>query len=189
MGRPKLLLPLRESTVIEQTLAAWRQTPVAAIVAVVRQDDPELAAVCRRSGAEVVVPPAPPPEMRDSVALALAHVEKTHGPGDRDVWLLAPADMPNLSPQVVSLLLANHQPQQPAILVPTMAGRRGHPVLFFWPMAAEVSRLPAGEGINALTRRSLVREVSCEAAACPAAFEDLDTPNDYEGLMRPNSRQ
>lgn len=183
MGAAKLLLPYRESTLIEQTLAAWKQSAMDAIVVVVRPGDAKLAETCRQAGAEVVVPPQPPPQMRDSVQQALIHLERNYAPREEDVWLLAPADMPNLSPAVVARLLASHRPSEPAILVPTLGGQRGHPVLFPWSAAAEIHALPATKGINVLTQDSGVREVSCDRAGLEmSAFEDVDTPEEYRRL-------
>lgn len=181
MGRPKLLLPWKDSTIIEQTLAAWRQCSPAAIIAVVRPDDAELTEVCRRAGAQVVLPPIAPPHMRDSVQYALDFLAGSYHPADDDVWLLAPADMPNLSPAVVEELLSAHRPAEPAILRPTVAGRRGHPVLFPWSAAALVRQLPSDRGIDALCWQFASREVPCDRVVSGRdAFADVDTPEQYE---------
>lgn len=186
MGRPKLLLPWGPTTLIEQTLAAWKQSAIAAVIVVVRPDDAELASLCRRAGAEVVVPPAPPPHMRDSVQFALDHINQAHHPVDEDAWLLAPADMPNLSPAIVDHLLAAHRPDEPAILTPTLAGQRGHPVLFPWPLARQVALLSADRGINALHWQNTSRPVPCDDLAIgPKVFQDVDTQEQYD-RARPN---
>jgi molybdenum cofactor cytidylyltransferase len=181
MGRPKLQLPWGQATLIEQTLARWKQCDVDAIVVVVRPDDTELADVCRRAGADVVVPPRSPPHMRDSVQHALEYLERTQHPGDDDVWLLAPADMPRLSPAIVAELLSTHRPSEPAILTPTIGRRRGHPVLFPWPLAGQVATLAADRGIDALHWNHSGRTVACDhLAAGTGAFEDIDTLEEYE---------
>lgn len=183
MGAAKLLLPYRGTTLIEQTLAAWKQSPLVAVVAVVRSGDTKLAETCRQAGAEVVVPSQPPPQMRDSVQQALIYLEGKYAPRDEDVWLLAPADMPKLSPAIIAGLLAAHRPSGPAILVPTLGGKRGHPVLFPWSAAAEIQALPSTKGIDALTGQSGVREVPCDRTGLErSAFEDVDTPEEYRRL-------
>lgn len=181
MGQPKLLLPWSDGTIIEATLAAWKASFVAAVVVVVRSDDAELAAICRRSGAEVVVPAVAPPHMRDSVQQALNFIAEEYHPVAEDVWMLAPADMPQLSPAIVNHLLAAHSPDAPAILTPTLAGRRGHPVLFPWPLAEQVPQLPADRGINAMHWQNPTREVPCEQLGVDReAFCDVDTPEQYD---------
>ncbi|MCA9206964.1 MAG: NTP transferase domain-containing protein, partial [Planctomycetales bacterium] len=89
MGRPKLLLPWGDSTVIQTVLAAWQASRVDRVLVVVRPDDAELAEVCRRAGATVVVPGESPPEMKRSIQLALHEIHHRHAPTDADAWLLA----------------------------------------------------------------------------------------------------
>jgi molybdenum cofactor cytidylyltransferase len=181
MGQPKLLLPWRDSTVIEHLLAAWRDSRVDRIVVVVHPRDAGLADGCRTSGVDVVVPSAAPPEMKDSVACALEFLQAAESPDPSDAWLLAPADVPQLSSHVVDRLLDEYAALSSplSILVPTSAGRRGHPVLFPWPMAAEIDELGNDEGVNALLQRHPVREIDCGASGVP---DDLDTPDDYRRL-------
>ena len=184
MGAPKLLLPVGSQRLIEPTLAAWKCGGVDKIIVVVRPGDEELALLCRSFGAEVVIPPTPPPQMKDSVQYGLKYVESIFSPASEDVWLLAPADMPNLSPRIVQMLLSSHDPLHPAILTPTLSGRRGHPVLFPWPLAAQTHELRQNEGINALRQSHESREVPCDTleAAGTAPFADIDTPEDYGKL-------
>jgi molybdenum cofactor cytidylyltransferase len=180
MGAPKLLLPWGDRTLIEQTLAAWRRSRVDRIVVIAPPGADELAQVCSAAGATVVVPASQPAEMKDSILLGLNYVATNVAPTAADAWLLAPADMPELSTAVIDHLLASHRPDQPKILVPTLAGRRGHPVLFPWPLAEKVHQLEPDEGLNALVGREGAREIPCDAAANPTAFEDIDTPADYQ---------
>jgi molybdenum cofactor cytidylyltransferase len=184
MGAPKLLLPMDGGTMIEKTLAAWKASRVDKIVVVVRAEDQELAAVCRSHGAEVVIPSAAPPEMKDSVQYGLRHIETNFAPTKDDAWLLAPADIPGLSPRIIKVLAAAFQSGEKSILVPTLVGKRGHPVLFPWTLASEVFSLRADEGLNVLRQRHESREVPCDSVepAGETAFRDIDTPEDYQRL-------
>jgi len=178
MGTDKLLLPWGAggATVIEAVLSAWQASAVDAVVVVVRRAQRELIELCRHRGAVPVILGTDPPEMKDSVAAGLRHIAATLSPSTEDRWLLAPADMPELQAAVVNKLLAAHQPSAPVILVPTYQGKRGHPVLFPWPLGAFVATLGPMEGVNALLQRHPVREVPVHE---PAVVNDLDTPFDY----------
>ena len=198
MGRPKLLLPWGEATVIEAVLRAWNESRVSRTVVVVRADDDELAEVCRACGAEVVRPELDPPDMKASVAHALLHVDAHHAPAAGDAWLLAPADMPQLSTTVIDLLIAEHErrsarindtragdestAERNAILAPAYNRRRGHPVLFPWPLSADVFQLAEDEGVSSLAQRNVVVEVETPE---PSILNDLDTPADYQRLRNP----
>jgi CTP:molybdopterin cytidylyltransferase MocA len=156
---------------------------------IARANDVDLLQVLRRHKVDAAVADPPPVEMKDSVAIGLELAQRCYSPGDADVWLLAPADMPRLSSAVIDRLLDEHDPGNPHILVPRAGEKNGHPVLFPWPLAEEVPKLAANEGINALRQRFPWRGVQI---ADSAAFADLDTPEDYrrlgdsEGNWQPN---
>jgi molybdenum cofactor cytidylyltransferase len=180
MGRHKLLMPWGEATLIEQVLSAWMASHVDRAVVVVRPSDTRLREICGRVGAEVAVPHSDPAEMKHSVQVGLAHVERRFGPHPQDVWLLAPADMPGLSCDVINRLLDAHSVARPSIVAPALKGHRGHPVLFPWPLAAEVHALEETESIKTVVQRHSVEAISWHD---PAILDDIDTPSDYRRLQ------
>lgn len=179
MGQPKLLLPWQDSTVIETVLAHWQRSGAERIVVVLHPDDEQLAALCRDHDVEVKIAEPPPPDMKASVRAGLAYLYEAASPEPQDAWLVAPADMPLLTTELIDAVIAAHDPARPAIIVPRHGTRRGHPVLFPWPLAAEVSQLPENQGLKALLETHPVREVPWADAA---AREDMDTPEDYRRL-------
>ena len=185
MGQPKLLLPLAGAPLLIHTIKAWQQSQVDHILVVVRPGDEALTSVVRSTGVELVVPAAPPPDMKASLQAALLHIEQHHAPTPRDAFLVAPADMPRLSPPIIDFLINQHNHQTSQILVPTLAGKKGHPVLFPAACAAEVFRLSAEQGLDALVRRRGAVLIACDDLA-PAhgdeAFADIDTPEQYARL-------
>jgi molybdenum cofactor cytidylyltransferase len=176
MGRPKLLLPDGEVTVIETVLTAWQASRVTQTVVVVRQDDQALAETCRQHNVSVVIPDKDPPEMKDSVVAALDYLRNSWQPRDSDVWLLAPADLPDLSPAVIDLLLQSYEADPSDTVVPIHDGRRGHPVLFRWSVVSQIALLGPDEGINCLVDRLPLVTV---AAGESCLAKDLDTPEQY----------
>jgi molybdenum cofactor cytidylyltransferase len=186
MGAPKLLLPWGDSTIIEHVLAAWRASRVDRILVVVHPDNKRLAERCQGDRVTVVVPNVPPPEMKDSVVVCLRHIQENGSPHDGDCWLLAPADVPNLSVGVINRLLDEHarslSSPMPVILAPSHAGRRGHPVLFAWRLAKEVFALSGSEGVNQLLKCHPVSEVPVGAEELA---DDVDTLQDYRRLAPP----
>jgi molybdenum cofactor cytidylyltransferase len=183
MGRPKLLLPWGDATLVEQVLTAWRASRVNSVVVVVHPDDVKVAGLCRRAGAEVVTPRRPPEDMKASVGHALAHIGAQHAPTAADAWLLAPADMPGLSAALIDAVIAAHDAASPRVVVPTSSGRRGHPVLFPWSLAGEVPKLAAAAGLKELVNRHQCVEIAWPNAS---AFADVDTPEDYHRLRDAN---
>jgi molybdenum cofactor cytidylyltransferase len=181
MGTSKLLLPWGKGTVLESVLAAWRASRVDHTVVVVVAAEKELVALCRGAGVEVVETPTRPADMKASVRIGLDEVASRYRPDVGDVWLVAPADMPDLKPAIIDRLLAAHRPDDPRVLVPTHGPRRSHPALLPWPLADEVSRLPRDRGIDELFARYPVVRLEVQAADIP---HDLDTPDDYFDQFR-----
>jgi molybdenum cofactor cytidylyltransferase len=187
MGQPKLLMPLAGQPLIAHTLAAWGRSDVDRIAVVVRPDDVALANVVRSvaSKVDVVIPSQPPHDMKVSLQMALKHFEDGHAPTADDAFLVAPADMPRLSPAIVNRLIARHRTDaNKTILVPTLLGSRGHPVLFPWSMAGEVFDLGSEEGLDAVVRRHTTVLVPCEdlVGHSEYPFTDIDTPDDYREM-------
>lgn len=187
MGRPKLLLPIAGQTLIRHVLAAWLASPVDAVFCVVRRDDDALAGEVAALGESRIVlvrPQIPPPDMKASIQAALSEIERNFQPDFTDAFLVAPADMPGLSAAVIGELLTQRACQPGRILVPTRSGRRGHPVLFPWPLAADVQALGAEEGLDAVVHRHPAVEIVCDPLPLGSSdpFADLDTPEQYGRL-------
>ena len=185
MGEPKLLLPLAARPMIAHVLSAWQKSGVNRVLVVVRPGDERLAEVVRAAGAECIVPPVPPPDMKASIQAALQQIESDCSPGPMDAFLVAPADMPRLSSAVIDALIGQHRADRAQILAPTLAGRRGHPVLFPWTLAGEVQMLTGPEGLDAVVRRHPTREIACDWLVVDDGsdpFADLDTPDDYRRI-------
>jgi molybdenum cofactor cytidylyltransferase len=189
MGWPKLLLPVAGQPMILHTVAAWQRSKVDLIVVVVRPEDDELAKIVRAAGVQIVVPAAAPPDMKASLQVALRHIELTYSPAAGDAFLVAPADMPRLSSKVIDLLIHQHGSFPERILVPELAGRRGHPALFPWAMAKQVQELGPDEGLDAVVHRNLPLEIPCESVLDDHwdPFTDVDTPSEYRELTNGHS--
>lgn len=192
MGRPKLLLPLAGRALVLHTIEAWRRSGVERTIVVVRPGDDALFTVLREAAADwpnvdIVVPEVAPPDMKESLKAAVRHVEGCYKPGLDDAFLVAPADMPKLSAAIIGKLIGQHRDRgKHQIIAPTIAGRRGHPVLFPWGLAAELFRLGDDEGLKTIVERHEVRwvEVDDLVSADEQAFADVDTPEEYERLVK-----
>lgn len=179
MGRPKLILPIGGVAVIARVVAALQRGGAEPVVVVAPPADAPgastLADEAARLGAHVVVPPGPTADMRASIELGLAALDRDPAP---DALLLAPGDSPGLSPETVARLIERFRAGRPPIVVPSCAGRRGHPVLLRWDVACRIRLLPAGVGVNALLNTHAAEAVALELGD-PATLADLDTPEDY----------
>jgi molybdenum cofactor cytidylyltransferase len=184
MGRPKLSLPLGGRTVLEQVIATLRRAEVEAILVVLGPHVCELATPAVAAGAMVYELPEATLDMRATVEHGLRWLEERFHPQSDDDWLLVPADHPTLSPDVVRRLIAARR-EHPAqsIFIPSFEGKRGHPALIAWRHVTGIRSFPREQGLNVYFRqqRDETREVP---VASSAILTDLDTPQDYERLLR-----
>ncbi len=184
-SRNKLLLPWGDSTIIEQVLKAWILSRVERVVLVTRADDQPLHdRLPIVSKLDRVIPDKNPDDMKQSVLFGLEHLGRACSPSDHDRWLIAPADMPDLSAELINRVIdANASPS--AIVVPTFSGRRGHPISLPWAAAREVGQLGSDEGINRLLKRWTVERVAADPDQYP---EDIDTEDDYRRARKIKDR-
>jgi molybdenum cofactor cytidylyltransferase len=179
MGRPKLILPVWGVPLIARVVVALREGGADRVVVVApppgEPGGPEVARAAAGSGAEVVVPPETPDDMRASVELGLAYLARGLAPS---AILLTPGDVPELRPNAVARLIraAGESPRR--IIVPRLGTRRGHPILIPWRLAAEIPRLPTGLGVNALLGLWPDRVETLDLDD-PGILGDLDTPEEY----------
>lgn len=184
MGRPKLALPLGGRTVLEQVVAALRQAGIERILVVVGPHVLELIALAKQAGAEVLTLVTETPDMRATVEEGLRWMEAHWRPRPDDDWLLVPADHPTLDPAVVRRLIEARRTQpRHSIVIPTFEDRRGHPALIAWDQVAGMRTLAAGLGLNAWFRRYPEARLEVPVST-PEVLRDLDTPEDYERLLR-----
>lgn len=174
MGRPKLSLPLGDKTVLERVVECLRSAGVERNLVVIGPHVPELVGLCEQAGATPLLLREPTPDMRSTAEAGLCWIESNWRPTDDDAFLLAPADHPALSREVVRRLL-----DEPGadIVTPTFNGNRGHPTLIGWRHVRSLFGLPKELGLNSYLRQHPVREIAVDS---PAVLEDLDTPEDYE---------
>jgi molybdenum cofactor cytidylyltransferase len=185
MGRPKLALPLGDRTVLEHVVAALCHAGTDHVVVVVGPHVPELVPLAEAAGADVCRLPDATPDMRATVEYGLRWLQERFDPQPDDAWLLVPADHPALDAEVVRALRAAYSDRPTgSILIPVHEGRRGHPALIAWRHVAGILAHPAGEGINAYFR-SKKADILEVPVASSGVLCDLDTPEDYQRLLRP----
>jgi molybdenum cofactor cytidylyltransferase len=182
MGRPKLLLPYRGSTVAGALVAALRGGGVERVVLVTASGGGALARWGRSAGLAVAINPDPAHGMLSSVRAGIAAAGGAAALADGGGPLLvAPADLPALQAETVAFLLARFAEAGAPLAVPTHAGRRGHPLLVAPGLLAEIETLDPDVGLRQLLDRH-AGELLEVAVDDPGVVRDVDTPEDYRRL-------
>jgi len=184
MGTSKLLLPWPSpkrpnGLVIEQVIEAWTRSNVAKTIIVIRKKDKSgVIEACKNLPAHIVFADEPP-DMTASIQAGLKYIIKHKNPSPNDSFLIAPADLPTLSSQLINRVLA-FDPNFSQIVVPIFGGKRGHPVLFPWRFYNDVFRLPIDAGVNQILEKN---KESAIALPVEEHLQDIDTPKEYRRAL------
>jgi len=178
MGRPKLLLPWHDTTVIGHLVQQWRELGAAQIGIVLRPQDAPLAAELDRLGfprADRIENPQPERGMFSSIRCAAGW------PGWKDeiaTWAIVLGDQPHLRPETLRQLLEVHGANPDAVCQLEFDGHARHPVLLPRRALKELNESHA-ETLKDFLKQTSICCLRCSADD-PGLALDLDTPEDYQ---------
>lgn len=141
------------------------------VVAVLRPDA-ELTRTVEATGCEVVINHDAVLGMGTSIAAGVAATPDAAG------WIIALGDMPSIGVPTIAAVKETLQ-RGASIVVPTMNGRRGHPVGFSARYFEALTHLKGDVGARVLLQaeEAVVEEISVNDRGI---FADIDTPEDLE---------
>ena len=180
MGRPKLTLPWKDTTVIGQVLATLRVAGVTRIVVVTGASAEAVRDALAPDGA-----PGPEVEYAHNTGYAQSEMLASIQCGlaalgnQAEAALIALGDQPQLRADTVRAVLDAYRAGQPGLVVPSHANRRGHPWLVdraLWPLLLSLSPLATPRDFL----RAHAGQIRYVESADDSILRDLDTPQDYE---------
>ena len=181
MGRPKLLLPWQNTTVIGHIIGQWRELGAVQIAVVQRANDTPLAAELDRLDlpqSNRIINPQPGRGMFSSIVCA---ANWTGWNSKIASFAITLGDQPHLRLETLRGLLKLHTNHPDAVCQPEFQGRPRHPVLLPRVIFNEIKHT------DAETLKDFLKLISCSAvqyAVDDAALSlDLDTPEDYIKAM------
>jgi CTP:molybdopterin cytidylyltransferase MocA len=181
MGVPKALLDFRGQPFVIRILEAFEALDLKTCAVVVGPDAPRIRPTL--AGHDCVVVENPDVDGGPIVSLrcALAVLQ----PARPAAVLAWPVDLPHVRITTVERLIEVYRRSHPAAVVPAFAGRRGHPVIWDAALFTELESSDAAtrEGARAVLHAHDA-EVSTVSIDDPAVCDDLNTPQDYERLIR-----
>jgi molybdenum cofactor cytidylyltransferase len=172
---PKPLLPWGASTVIGTVANTLLAAGIAEVLVITGHRSEAVEAALAGKGVRCVHNPAyASGEMLSSIQAGLAAAIPASAGA-----LLALADQPQMQLAVVQQVLdAFDDSGGQALVIPSYALRRGHPILLPRRLWDEVLALPAGDTLRTVIRRhaAAIRYVEVDT---PSVLADLDTPEQY----------
>lgn len=177
MGRPKALLEFRGRTFIENIVEAIDRSTLEHCVIVVGHQREEIE--CRVPARSIVFNPDYEKGMITSFQAGIRAL-----PRDVSAVMLFLVDHPVVETSTIEALITRTGRNR--IVLPTFEGKRGHPVLFSADVLEEILDLRPTQGANIVVRKDPSRVVELPVNT-PGILVDVDTPEQYEMLVRGDS--
>ncbi len=196
MGRPKLLLPWKDTTIVGHLIRQWRELGAGQIAVVCRPNDEELveavkcealnrsaADTLQRFNASTLLIPNPQPE-RGMFSSIVCAAEWGGWKPEIGAWAIVLGDQPHLRLETLCALLEFHSAHADAICQPEFDGRARHPVIL--PRRAFDGLKGSAAGtLEIFLKRIPLPRVQCVINDDGLAL-DLDAPEDYKRASTTN---
>lgn len=180
MGTQKLLLPFGEVTVVEAVVRTALVSSVDRVLAVLGADRDAVRLKLEPSGVEFVNNENYHLGMLSSVQAGFKAL-----PADAEAAVVMLGDQPFLAPRIIDDVIGAYREERKGIVIPTFQGRRGHPVLVDLGFREEVLALDPADGLRRLMQAH-PRDILEVETGDANILRDMDTPEDYAGVRKPN---
>ncbi|HYX80970.1 MAG TPA: nucleotidyltransferase family protein [Gemmatimonadales bacterium] len=181
MGAPKALLDFLGLPFAVRILQALEALEVKTRVVVLGPDAPRIEPALADQSFILIKNPEPETGPIASLRGALKALQPLQ-PSAILVW---PVDLPHVRVSTVERLIETHRRTRAPIVLPTFAERRGHPVIWSSSLFGELLESPeaAREGARAVLHMH-ERDMVTVPVDDPAVVDTINTPEDYERLVR-----
>jgi molybdenum cofactor cytidylyltransferase len=174
MGTPKALLKIGDRPFINHIATQLEASQLDLIYAVLG-DKAELIQSVLESNVIVLHNPNFKEGQISSLKTAIDKVQYENCDG----VIIALVDHPLISSAVVSKLIETFYQSKKRVIIPTHAGKRGHPVLYSREVFAEILEAPPDRNAKTIRLENLEEALEVEVDD-PGILVDIDTPQDYE---------
>jgi molybdenum cofactor cytidylyltransferase len=178
MGSPKMLLPIGERTIIEQTIDNVLNSMVGDIMVVLGAGHDKIRESIAECPVKYCINDDYKKGMLSSVKCGLNSL-----PPDIEAVLFYPGDQPLISPAVTDILITAFKSGMKGIIIPVHNRKRGHPLLVGSRYRNEIMGLDNGEGLKGLAQKFPEDVLEVEVGT-PDILMDIDTQDDYLKLIK-----
>lgn len=174
MGKPKLLLPYGEKTIIETIVETIVSSNVENTLVILGSDREKIEEKIKNSPVKIVYNRDFRSGMLSSVQCGLKAL-----PQETRAVLVVLGDQPKISADVINKLIDAYKSIGKGIVLPVYKKERGHPVLIDVKYGEEVENLSPEVGLRGTVYNHPedILEVEVET---PSIFQDIDDESDYK---------
>ncbi len=177
MGRPKMLLPWGEITVLGQVISTYQAAGVGDVLVITGGAREQVTEIAARHGARSIFNEQfANGEMLSSLQCGLQLLSKEE-PGAQAA-LIGLGDQPQVQAGCIRQICETFQAQEARLIVPSFQKRRGHPWLVERSLWTELLELQPPQSPRDFLNRHAA-EIAYVEMDTPSILADLDTPQDY----------
>jgi len=177
MDKPKQLMPLGKTTILEQTIDNLLGSRVSEVIVVLGYRAEEVMKKIAVKPIKITINPAYHRGMSTSIVTGLNSVD------DRaQAVMLALADQPFIDSPTINRLIAEFLSHNKGIAIPVYRGRRGHPVIFAIKYKEELLELTGDVGGRQIIRQH-PDDILEVAVNSESIITDIDTTSDYQSHL------
>lgn len=174
MGKPKLLLPYGEKTIIETMIDSVVRSKVNKILVVLGSNREKIEKKIQNFSLEIAFNPNFRRGMLSSVQLGFQTLPK-----NAQAALVFLGDQPSISNAIINKIIDAYKETGKGIVLPVYKNERGHPVLIDMKYRDDVENLRPDFGLRALVYNHPedILEIKVET---PSILRDIDDMEDYK---------
>jgi molybdenum cofactor cytidylyltransferase len=178
MGKPKLLLPYGDKTIIEAVIQKVMQSEAGKIIVVLGAGKDKLRELIGKYPVAIAENNEYQSGMLSSIQCGLRAV-----PIDADAVMILLGDQPMINGIIIDQLADTLQHTEKGIIIAVHKGKRGHPILIKTKYRKEIEQLGPENSMHDFTRKfaSDIQEVETETTD---VLRDIDTPEDYHNEIK-----
>jgi molybdenum cofactor cytidylyltransferase len=177
MGRPKLLLPYGDGTIIETVVRNVVSSRADRAVIVLGGNRREIEGKIRAFGMKRVINRRYKEGMFSSVRRGLSAL-----PASARAAVFILADQPDVPSSVIDLLIEAYRREKKGIVLPVYRKKRGHPLLLDLKYRREIESLSPDIGLRGLLREHWDDILEVRVSS-PGVHKDIDDPDDYRRAL------
>lgn len=178
MGKQKLLLPLGNMTMVEQSLENLLNSRVKEVIVVLGCNADEITPVIEKKNIRLVINQDFRLGMSSSIKAGISEISK-----DTEGVMIALADQPLIPPEIIDILIESFSGDERGIVLPVFKGLRGHPVIFDLKYKYELMAIDGDVGLRGVVKAHIddLKEVEVD---CPGILKDIDVMEDYLSIFK-----
>jgi molybdenum cofactor cytidylyltransferase len=178
MGQPKMLLPWKDSTVLDQLLKTLSISPISELLVVTGSNAWEIDQIASRYHCKTVFNP----DFANGSMLVSLQVGLRELSREADAFFLILGDQPFLKIELIEEMEIIYNKKPGRIVIPSFQMRRGHPWLIDSSFKNEILNI-----LEPMTLRVFLKTYEEAISYCvvdePSILEDMDNPDDYQRLF------